>query len=542
MSRRPARAVRALAVAVSVAVLLSGCLFGRPIWQRGAEAPGPTPGASVPAPSRATTAPSPGGGSSSPTAPSRPVQPVPDVRPNGFTSPPSGSGLARYTGQQLDWSKCGELQCTKTLVPLDYQDPDGQAITLALARKPATESPRLGSLFINPGGPGGSGVQYVGFFDSLGLEQYDIVGWDPRGVGASTPVTCFNRARLDAYLARDSSPDSAEEDTQLRNDEQEFGKSCLERSGRLLEHVSTAETARDLDVLRALVGDAKLRYFGSSYGTQIGATYAQLFPKKVAKLVLDGAVNISDDRSVSQTEGFDRALTAFATWCAQQRCRLGSTKAKVLSSISSLWKRLDSDPMEGGRRPLTQQLAVVGVLVVLYQNEEGWKSLRFALELAVFRDDPRVLLLLADSYHRRDAKTGVFGQDNFGFPAVRCLDKQQSDPEEARREADNDRAKAPTLGYVSGPDYVCPMWPVAPAPKGPKITGAGAPPILVIGTTGDPATPYEYAQRMAQQLTSGVLVTYRGEGHLAYGDSECVQAIVRNYLVRGKVPADGVTC
>ena len=542
MSRRPARAVRALAVVASAAVLLSGCLFGQPIWQRGAAPPGPTPAASAPDPSRAATPASPGRRSADPPAPTRPVLPVPNIEPSGFTKPPAGSGLARYTSQQLDWSKCGELQCATTTVPLDYQDPDRQAITLALARKPATKSPRLGSLFINPGGPGGSGVRYVEYFDSTGLEQYDIVGWDPRGVGASTPVSCFNKVTLENYLSRDSSPDSPEEDTQLREAEREFGRSCLERSGRLLEHVSTAETVRDLDILRALVGDAKLRYFGSSYGTQIGATYAQLFPTKVARLVLDGAVNISDDRSVSQTQGFERALTAFATWCAKRECRLGTTKEKVLGSISNLWKRLDGNPMEGARRPLTQQFALIGVLFVLYQNEEGWKVLRQALELAIVREDPRLLLLLADAYHERDAKTGVFAQSNFGFPAVRCLDKQVTDPEAARREADEDKAKTPTLGFVSGPDYVCPMWPVAPAPKGPEITGKGAPPILVIGTTGDPATPYEHAQRMAEQLTSGVLVTYRGEGHLAYGDSTCVQAIVRKYLVKGTVPADGVTC
>ncbi len=545
MSRRPVRA-GALAVLVAVCVLLSGCLFGRPVWQRGAEQPGTPPGGTAPSAPSGSSGPSgpasPGSANTPGPAATRPVQAVPDVAPEGFHDPPPGSGLRRYTEQRLTWSTCEKLECASVKVPLDYANPDGQAITIAMSRKKATETPRLGSLFINPGGPGGSGVDYVGFFDAKGLEQYDIVGWDPRGIGRSTPVTCFNTGELDEYLARDASPDSPEEDTQLQQSEREFGASCLARSGALLQHVSTAETVRDLDVLRALVKDPKLNYFGSSYGTQIGAVYAELFAKTVGRMVLDGAVNITDDKSVSQTQGFERSLASFAAWCAKQECRLGATKEEVLQRIAELWRRLDENPMEGGRRPLTQQLGLIGVLYVLYENEEAWKYLREALELAAFDEDPRYLLFLADQYHQRNEKTGVFAQSNFGFPAVRCLDSQDSDPAEARREAERDKAKAPTLASVSGPDYVCPLWPVAPAPKQRPITGKGAAPILIIGTTGDPATPYEYAEQMARQLTSGVLVTYRGEGHLAYGNSSCVRAIVRDYLRRDQVPVDGVRC
>jgi pimeloyl-ACP methyl ester carboxylesterase len=530
------RVARGLIVCGTASVLLSGCLIG------------PLPGPSQPMPNAGQSAPGtapPAPGSPAPASPGvqgRPVVPVPDVKPRGFTNPPAGSGLQRYTQQKLAWTKCGELECAITKVPLDYDDPDGQAITLTLSRRKATASPRLGALFINPGGPGGSGIEYVEGFRNKGLEGYDIVGWDPRGVGQSTPVVCFNTDELDAYLARDSSPDSDEEDRDLLDAEKAFGRSCLERSGRLLEHVSTQETVRDLDVLRQVVGDEKLHYFGSSYGTQIGSLYAEVFPQQVGRLVLDGAVNITDDKSVSQTQGFERSLGNFAAWCANRSCRLGNTKQAVLDRISAFWSELDSRPMRGGRRPLTQQLGVIGVLFVLYQNEDYWKYLLQALELAIYDDDPRYLLFLADQYHQRDEKNGTFGQSNFGFPGVRCLDSQDVNLDGVRKEAEADDTNAPVLGKVSGPDYVCPMWPVAPTPKPPTIDGEGAAPILVIGTTGDPATPYEYAERMAEQLDSGVLVSLEGEGHLAYGQSTCVQRIVVAYLVRGQVPQDGVRC
>jgi pimeloyl-ACP methyl ester carboxylesterase len=244
----------------------------------------------------------------------RPLQPIPDVKPEGFAKPPPGTGLARYERQRLDWKECGHgFLCSTMLAPLNYADPDGAAITLAVAKRPATSTKRLGSLIINPGGPGGSGVGYVGYFNATGLESYDIVGWDPRGVGRSTPVECFGTDELDQYFSMDSSPDNDEE-LQARIDKQiEFGKSCLERSGALLEHISTADTVRDLDLLRGLVGDSKINYFGSSYGTRIGALYAELFPQRVGRMVLDGAVNINSKSKIDQVDGFERALRHFAT-------------------------------------------------------------------------------------------------------------------------------------------------------------------------------------------------------------------------------------
>jgi pimeloyl-ACP methyl ester carboxylesterase len=531
MVRRQGRIGRGLVLGLAAALALTGCVLTPNV-------PGRTPGEAASAPASDL----PATPSDAPVPDGRPLQPIPDIAPTGFTDPPRGDGLARYTGQRLRWQDCEEgQQCATVLVPLDYAAPDEQAITLTLRRRQATKRPRLGSLFINPGGPGGSGVDYVGFFTTKGLEQYDVVGWDPRGVGRSTPVQCVNGTPLDDYFARDGSPDDPGETTALIEAERAFGRSCLERSGPLLSHVSTEDTARDLELLRGLVGDKRLSYFGSSYGTSIGSLYAELYPQTVGRMVLDGAVDITGEEKVSQTEGFERALRNFARWCAQQHCRLGSTQQEVQAAVAGLWQRLDDQPIDGGRRPLNQQLAVDGVARILYDNEESWKYLRQALESAVFDDDGRFLLYLADLLHER-TDTGEFGQSNFSFPAVRCLDSQDVSVSKAQEEARRDAQKAPVFGQSSGPDLVCPMWPVAPAPKAPRIDAAGAAPILVVGTTGDPATPYENAQTMAAQLESGVLITLRGEGHLAYDQSRCVQQKVVAYLVKGRVPADGSRC
>jgi pimeloyl-ACP methyl ester carboxylesterase len=473
----------------------------------------------------------------------RPLQPIPQVRPEGFTEPPPGTGLARYQRQQLDWKSCGHgLSCSTMLVPLDYTDPDGTAITLAVAKRPAASNKRLGSLIINPGGPGGSGVGYVGYFNAEGLESYDIVGWDPRGVGRSTPVTCYGPADLDRYFSMDSSPDDPGE-LQARIDEQiKFGESCLSKSGALLEHISTMETVRDLDLLRYLVGDSKINYFGSSYGTRIGALYAELFPQRVGRMVLDGAVNVNSKSKINQVDGFERALNHFAAWCAEEPCRIGAQRDEVLSTIKGFLDRLDQKPLAvDGGRTLSQQQGVEAVFYAMYGGRASWQELRDALTAAILDSDGTGLLQLADASDRRN-RDGSYGQLMYSFPAIRCLDSRDNSVRAAEKRLATDSRRAPILGRLNGPDLVCPLWPVKPAAKLPAIDAAGAPPILVIGTTGDPATPYEYAVAMANALSSGVLVTFNGEGHLAYGQSSCVKSLADAYLVRNQVPRDGTRC
>ena len=495
--------------------------------------PGPRPSSPAPLPSVAAT-----------PADGRPLQPVPDVLVPGMTDPPAGSGAARYTAQRLSWEPCGgRVQCARVQAPLDWSRPDGQAITLTVGRLPATASPRIGSLFINPGGPGGSGLDYLRFFDVRGLTRYDIVSWDPRGVGRSTPVQCSDDATLDRLFSIDGSPDDTAEQSALNGAVAGFGRDCLRRSGQLLAHISTADTVRDLDLLRGLVGDARLHYFGSSYGTDIGAHYAEAYPERTGPMVLDGAVDLGDDSRTDQLQGFERALDHFATWCAGQPCPLGSSRGAVLDAVSVLLQRLDGSPLPGsGSRPLTQQLAVSGIVYPLYSGRAGWPVLSQALAEAVDQRKGGRLLALADAANDR-GRDGRYTQFADAFPAIRCLDSRNTSVAAADRKATGLVAKAPVLGPYAGADLVCPLWPVAPAPAAPPVDAAGVgTPIVVVGTTGDPATPYEWAKEMDAQLRSSVLVTFAGEGHLAYDKSPCVRTLVQDYLVEGRVPADGTRC
>ncbi len=471
----------------------------------------------------------------------RPFLPDPGVTPEGFVAAPGGDGLTGYLAQQLDWQGCGNgMQCATIKAPLDYADPGAQAITLSLARKPATAEPRLGSLFVNPGGPGSGGRGLAAGFQQKGLEQYDIVGWDPRGTGESTPVRCYSDKEVDAFLGLDASPDGPAERADLVKANADFAASCWQHSGRLLEHITTIETVRDLDLMRALVGDEKLNYYGYSYGTQIGATYAELFPFNVGHLGLDAAVNITDSDEVIQAMGFDLALGNFAAWCAAEKCVLGSAKDEVLAAITTLFDDLDAKPVAVGDRLLTQSLAMLGVAQLLYGGKPAWKSLASYVAWAR-QGSGEALLWVADQMQGRDEK-GRYSTMYFAFPAISCADNVDYGVVDADSVWIDDQAKAPIFGRYFGPQYTCTLWPVRPAVQF-DLRGAGAAPILVIGGTGDNATPYQHAVSMAGQLESAVLLTYEGEGHGTYGQkSSCVDQIVVDYLVRDQLPADGTTC
>lgn len=474
-------------------------------------------------------------------SPDRPQPEVPDAMPEGFVEPPAGLGAERYSGQRLSWQACGANQCTTISTPLQHSDPDGQAITLSLLKVPATAEPRLGTLFVNPGGPGFPGTSLATNLERAGLEQYDVIGWDPRGVGGSTPVQCFQGEDVDAYVALDTSPDDTAERQALIVANRSFGQSCLERSGPLLQHISTLETAADLDLMRGLVGDEKLNYLGYSYGTYVGSVYAEMFPDRVGRLVLDSAVDITEDDQVTQAAGFDRALVSFADWCLAQRCELGADRAAVLEQITTVFDATDVQPMPtGSERRLTQSLAVTGVVYLLY-SETSWPQLREALELAADGNGD-ALLFYADSYNQRE-RDGQYGQSTFAFPAISCLDHPDEGLDAADEQWEADQQVAPIFGKYFGPSLACPVWPVEPDVLPDPPTGAGADPILVIGTTGDSATPYEYAVSMADQLESGTLLTLEGEGHGAYGDGNaCVDQAVVGYLVDGTVPEPDARC
>jgi pimeloyl-ACP methyl ester carboxylesterase len=482
-----------------------------------------------------------GGGSAGP--PSKPAPPPPGV---------SGALRGFYT-QHLDWSACGSgFQCGWLRVPLDYDQPAGATIKLAVTRKPAGDQDhRVGSLLVNPGGPGGSGIGYArsvsdAFSDNL-RERFDIVGFDPRGVGQSAPVRCLDDRAMDTFAATDPDPTSPQQIATVSDNDRAFVAACQRNSANLLPHVGTPDVARDMDVLRGALGDQRLYYLGKSYGTYIGAVYAGMFPTHVGRMVLDGAIDprlSSAAMGRAQAAGFELALHRFVADCvAHADCPLGHDATAARQQLSALLTSIEAHPLPGdSRRPLTEALAVTGISAALY-DEQSWPSLRQALTLAV-RGDGRGLLVLSDSYYERDS-SGHYSNEMAANNAVNCLDHPDvTSIADVQRELPALSAASPLFGpAIAWGSLVCAYWPVRPESQPAAITAAGAPPILVVGTTRDPATPYAWAQGLAGQLASGRLLTFDGDGHTAYErGSGCVDTAVDRYLLAGQPPAAGTTC
>lgn len=456
--------------------------------------------------------------------------------------------LADFYTQTLKWSSCGgEFQCTTLEVPLDYADPDGDTIDLSVLRSPA-EDPE-GSLIVNPGGPGASGVDYARAARSLATdavrEHYDIVGFDPRGVGESNPVDCLDDEQLDAFTAAEATPDDDEEVAELQGDVEEFAAGCESRSGALLPHLSTENAARDMDVLRAALGDSKLTYLGKSYGTYLGAIYADLFPSRVGRMVLDGAIDPSlsaKEFALGQAAGFQRAWDGFVRWCVDDGCPLGDDEDEVQATVSAFLSDLDEEPLQTGddSRPLTESLAFYGMVVPFYSPaSEAYPTVRDALDQAINDDSGAGLLALADLYLSRNGDGTYTGNSNEVFAAVNCLDRPESPTIEQVSSGLSDYEEAsPVFGpFMAWGALTCAAWPVKSSAVPGPLDATGADPILVIGTTGDPATPYPWAEALADQLSSGELLTYDGTGHTAYrSGSECVDEFVDAYLVEGELP------
>ncbi|SJN17273.1 probable exported protease [Luteococcus japonicus LSP_Lj1] len=463
-----------------------------------------------------------------------------EAKPEGFAAAPAGSGMQRYLDQKIDWKGCDTgLECGTVLVPLDWDNPDGDAITLKMKRKAAGKD-KTATLFINPGGPGGSGQDMVGNFDATSFPTHDVIGWDPRGSGESTPVKCGTPEQTDAYVATDSSPDDEAEWGSLEKANKDFAAQCREKSGALLDHISTIDTARDLDYLRHLVGDEKLDYLGISYGTYIGSMYAELYPQRVGKMVLDSAVNITTDESVIQAMGFDLALKNYADWCAKQSCALGTTQKQVLDSVTGILKGLDAKPLKVFDRTLTQSQGVTGMVTYLYFGDQGYSQLTSAL-VAAKEGDGSQLLQTSDMMNGRN-EDGTYGSMMYSFPAIACADSEDPGAAGARKELAKDIKKAPILAPFFGPNVQCSFWSAKPSPQL-KLQGKGAAPIVVLGATGDPATPYQQAVWMADQLESGVLVTWKGAGHSAWDlGNACVKTAVKDYVNKGTVPKDKTVC
>jgi len=501
-----------------------------------------------------TATPAPSG---SPTATPPPIPPSTPITP--ITRNGAGVPLAptSYYRQKLTWRDCGAasepFECSTLRVPRDYRSP-APSIRLAVLRRSAEDrGARIGSLVVNPGGPGASGVEYARYasqsFSADVLRRYDIVGFDPRGVGSSSPpVRCLDDSRTDEWLSMDVSPDTPAEIRRLTRFDASFARSCQRHTGAVLGHVSTVEAAADLDVLRAALGETTLTYFGASYGTLLGATYAQEFPARVGRMVLDGAVSPTvtvEQAAKAQAVGFDQALDALLADCVTRTsCPVGSTVPTARTAVVRLLARLDRHPLPTAtNRPLTQQLAENGIAEALYSRSQ-WPVLLLALQ-AARRGYGAGLLMLADNYSQRvdGSYQSLLLQANV---AINCLDSGptgQTPPELLAQEPAY-REAAPVFGVtLLWSSVQCDDWPVrAPYPT-PTITAAGAAPIVVVGTTRDPATPYAWSRELAGALESGVLVTRDGDGHTGYHrGSSCVDTAVDTYLVQGRPPADGTRC
>ncbi|MFF5783456.1 alpha/beta hydrolase [Streptomyces sp. NPDC012693] len=477
------------------------------------------------------------------------------ARPAAPSAPPEA--LKSFYSQKLTWRECGVdgFQCATLRAPLDYAKPDGPQVKLAVSRVRATgPGKRLGSLLVNPGGPGGSAVGYLQAYAGVGYPapvraRYDMVAVDPRGVARSEPVECLTGPQMDAYTQVDQTPDDRAETDALSAAFEKFAAGCEKRSGSILPHVSTVETARDMDILRAVLGDAKLTYVGASYGTFLGATYAELFPGRVGRLVLDGAMDPSlpaIDLNRDQTAGFETAFRAFAADCVRTPdCPLGTGSVdEAGEALRKFFRDVDAKPVPTGQsRPLGESLATTGVIAAMY-DEAAWPQLREALTRAMGGEGSG-LLALADSYYEREAD-GTYANLMFANAAVNCLDLPPAyqGPADVEKAVPSFEKASPVFGKgLAWAALNCTSWPTPATGKPHRITAEGAAPILVVGTTRDPATPYKWARSLAGQLSSGTLLTYEGDGHTAYGrGSDCIDTAINTYLLEGTPPQDGKRC
>ena len=467
------------------------------------------------------------------------------------TTPPSPD-LTEFYSQQIDWQPCGSNDCGRLTVPLDYDQPEGETIELALLRVPARDpDAKVGSLVVNPGGPGAPGTEYAAqadfvFRDPI-LDHFDIVGFDPRGTGSSDPVDCLTDAQLDDFLAADPDPDNRAEGRAFAASFEQLFAGCVARSDALIGHVTTIEAARDMDVLRAALGESTLTYFGASYGTKLGATYAELFPDWVGRLVLDGAVDVSlpsRQLSLGQAGGFETALRAYVADCVEAgSCFLGDSVEEGLDRIQQLLADVETDPLPTGTdRELRVGNAFYGVVTPLY-NRAYWPILSQALQ-AAFDGDGSALLELSDLYASR-GEDGYEDNSAEAIYAINCLDDPYAiGPAKVPSQYDDFLRVSPTFGRVFAWGLVgCRGIRVKSSEQPLDIRAEGAAPIVVIGTTRDPATPYAWAKALADQLESGVLVSRDGDGHTGYNaGNPCVDVAVEDYLVDGTVPDDGLRC
>lgn len=486
---------------------------------------------------------------------------------------PVPADLTAFYGQPLSWGGCQQfaasendtqsftsdgLQCARMVVPLSYSDPKGQTISIGVMRiKAADQSQRIGSLIVNPGGPGGSGLELVANMQKTWTgtdlaKRFDLVGFDPRGVGSSEPaIRCLSGPQQDSVRASDLDDDTSSAGVAAYEAQQQrYADACAKNTGygkEMLANVGTRDVARDMDVLRSVLGDAKLTYLGYSYGTAIGTAYAEDFPHNVRAMVLDGAVDPNQnivDESVAQGTGFQTAFDKFAQWCAgQQQCALGPS-GDPNAAFKALVNPLLEHPVDvGDGRKLTYDDATTGVIQALY-SQQYWQYLNSGLN-ELRQGTGRTLMALADVYDGRQSD-GSYSNEQDAFNAIRCVDDPPvTDPTTQLEAMRRYKQAAPFLDNgrpaVAQGD-ACTVWPVPPTGKPHNIQVSGLPSVLVVSTTDDPATPYQAGVNLAKAL-HGSLLTFDGTQHTAFLQGiSCVDKYGTAYLTDLRLPPAGTRC
>jgi pimeloyl-ACP methyl ester carboxylesterase len=460
--------------------------------------------------------------------------------------------LSGYYAQEINWKNCRQdFKCATLAVPIDYKNLATGTFEIALLKYEARTSKKLGSLIVNPGGPGGSGVDYAYaaeyIFSPAILERYDIVVFDPRGVSRSAPIRCLTDKELDANNNSDSKPDNEKEFQQILIDTKNYVEKCKGKN-KYLSSYSTANVARDMDILREALGDKQLNYMGKSYGTYLGTLYAHFFPNKVGRVVLDGAVDptISNfQQSLTQAVGFDHAFTSFAKDCNKKAdCPLPADEDTATAEMQKLFEIAAKKPLptKSSKRTLSETMMVLGTASAMYESETGWPKLRKAIAQA-HRGYGDEFLKLADEYTGRQAD-GSYPNNEFDSGAViDCLDVDEPRTvAQIKRDAEVFAEEAPLFGpYLAYGGLTCKYFGklkeerIAPT----KTTN----PIVVIGTTGDPATPYEWAQGLHNLLTNSYLISLTGEGHTGQGQGNtCVDQAVDRFFLKSENPSENLRC
>ncbi|MGA0077971.1 MAG: alpha/beta fold hydrolase [Candidatus Nanopelagicales bacterium] len=478
--------------------------------------------------------------------------------PEAITVTPTASApitdLSDFYQQIVTWAPCEDLSgvlCTSIAVPLNYQEPSGITIQIHLAKLPA-EKNKIRSLLFNPGGPGASGISYLAYsqevFSKNLLENFDVVAFDPRGVGISNPIDCLTDEELDYFLAFDGTPDTDQEVADFLELTKQMAAGCEENENNLVAHIGTRNAARDMDVIRAILNEDKLDFLGVSYGSFLGATYADMFPENVGQFVLDGGVDPQIDSktlSFEQALGLENALERFLTDCFTNRdCPFQGNIETARSEILKFLSQLDQNPIptEDSNRDLTQAMATYSIAAFLY-SKNYWPFLRDAFN-AAFDGDGSLFLYVNDLFNERNSDGTFASNISEAIYAINCFDKPATDDAKAVRElAAEWKQQAPIFGdYLAWSNLACGYWPAAETDDF-ILKAAGTNPILVVGTLNDPATPYKWSVALVEQLENAILLTLDGDGHTAYmTGSDCIDQVVDDFFVSKKIPEKDLTC